>query len=208
MVGNRHSVYSPHWPPSQRTGECPSCGDITIDYDQTRGETICTNCGTVLQENTIVSEVGFTETSSGAAAVTGSFVGQHASEFRSSSLVVVYADEPWTASTRIVGPHGRTSGVESSELTFQHNAAILRNYQTELKLSDSTISSGERHLRMAYAQSFTKGRNIHHVIAVCLYMACRVLNTNHMLIDFADFLRVCSLECLLAVSDNLTYWFA
>lgn len=38
-------------------------------------------CGTVIEENTIVNEVGFGETASGAAMVQGSFVGQGASEW-------------------------------------------------------------------------------------------------------------------------------
>jgi len=37
------------------------------------------SCGTVVEENTIVSELGFDETSAGAAVVQGSFVAQGSS---------------------------------------------------------------------------------------------------------------------------------
>jgi transcription factor IIIB subunit 2 len=96
------------------------------------------------------------------------------------------------AATRISGPHGRSSGMESSEITKQKSLQMLRNYQQPLSLPDSVISTAERHLILAYQYSFTKGRQIEHVIAVCLYMACKEAKTTHMLIDLADFLRVSS----------------
>lgn len=43
------------------------------------GASICADCGIVVEENAIVSEINFTETSSGAAAVAGSFIGVNAS---------------------------------------------------------------------------------------------------------------------------------
>ena len=51
-----------------------------IEYDAAAGNGFCVQCGTVLEENTIVNEVSFGETSTGAAMVQGSFVGQGASE--------------------------------------------------------------------------------------------------------------------------------
>lgn len=52
-----------------------------IEYDAAAGNGFCVQCGTVLEENTIVNEVSFGETSTGAAMVQGSFVGQGASEY-------------------------------------------------------------------------------------------------------------------------------
>jgi transcription factor IIIB subunit 2 len=39
------------------------------------GHTVCTQCGAVLEENAIVSEVTFTEKSNGAAVADGFYVG-------------------------------------------------------------------------------------------------------------------------------------
>ena len=50
-----------------------------IEYDAAAGNGFCVGCGTVVEENTIVSEVAFGESSSGAAIVQGSFVGQGSS---------------------------------------------------------------------------------------------------------------------------------
>ena len=59
---------------------CTDCGGTVIEYDQAAGNGFCVKCGTVVEENTIVNEVAFGETSNGAAMVQGSFVGQGASE--------------------------------------------------------------------------------------------------------------------------------
>lgn len=52
-----------------------------IEYDAAAGNGFCVKCGTVVEENTIVNEVAFGETSAGAAMVQGSYVGQGSSEF-------------------------------------------------------------------------------------------------------------------------------
>lgn len=59
---------------------CTDCGGTVIEYDQAAGNGFCVQCGTVVEENTIVNEIAFGETSNGAAMVQGSFVGQGASE--------------------------------------------------------------------------------------------------------------------------------
>lgn len=61
---------------------CTDCGGTVIEYDQAAGNGFCVKCGTVIEENTIVNEIAFGETSTGAAMVQGSFVGQGASTFR------------------------------------------------------------------------------------------------------------------------------
>jgi transcription factor IIIB subunit 2 len=60
---------------------CTDCGGTVIEYDQAAGNGFCVQCGTVVEENTIVNEVAFGEASNGAAIVQGSFVGQGASTF-------------------------------------------------------------------------------------------------------------------------------
>lgn len=51
-----------------------------IEYDPAAGNGFCVKCGTVVEENTIVAEVTFGETSTGAAMVQGAYVGQGSSE--------------------------------------------------------------------------------------------------------------------------------
>ena len=55
-------------------------GGTIMECDAVAGNGFCFGCGTVVEENAIVSEVVFSESSSGAAIVQGLFVGQGASE--------------------------------------------------------------------------------------------------------------------------------
>ena len=48
---------------------CFKSGESVIEYDIAVGNGYCTNCGTVVEENTIVNEKKFGETSTGAAMV-------------------------------------------------------------------------------------------------------------------------------------------
>ena len=53
---------------------CSNCGGTDIEHDHARGDSVCTNCGSVLEDNIIVSEVSFQEQSTGASSVVGQFV--------------------------------------------------------------------------------------------------------------------------------------
>ncbi|KAK3542519.1 hypothetical protein QTP86_027703, partial [Hemibagrus guttatus] len=54
--------------------QCKNCGGADIDIDQARGSAVCTACGSVLEDNIIVSEVQFVENSAGGASAIGQFV--------------------------------------------------------------------------------------------------------------------------------------
>lgn len=53
---------------------CSNCGGSDIDIDQARGDAVCMSCGSVLEDNIIVSEVQFQENSIGGASAIGQFV--------------------------------------------------------------------------------------------------------------------------------------
>ncbi|XP_073426753.1 transcription factor IIIB 90 kDa subunit isoform X2 [Dendrobates tinctorius] len=53
---------------------CKSCGCTDIDVDAARGDAVCTGCGSVLEDNIIVSEVQFVETGGGGSSAVGQFV--------------------------------------------------------------------------------------------------------------------------------------
>lgn len=53
---------------------CRTCGGSDIDVDQARGSAVCTGCGSVLEDNIIVSEVQFVEGSGGVSSAVGQFV--------------------------------------------------------------------------------------------------------------------------------------
>ncbi|XP_034531273.1 transcription factor IIIB 90 kDa subunit-like [Notolabrus celidotus] len=53
---------------------CKNCGSSDIDVDQARGDAVCMGCGSVLEDNIIVSEVEFVETGGGGSSAVGQFV--------------------------------------------------------------------------------------------------------------------------------------
>lgn len=58
---------------------CKACGSSELDVDPSRGDTVCTNCGTVLEDSVIVSEVQFQEAAGGVVSAIGHFVSSESS---------------------------------------------------------------------------------------------------------------------------------
>lgn len=54
--------------------KCKNCGSSDIEVDPGRGDAVCTNCGSVLEDNIIVAEVQFEENAHGASSAIGQFV--------------------------------------------------------------------------------------------------------------------------------------
>lgn len=50
---------------------CVNCGPSEVDVDDKLGHVVCLGCGTVLESDTIVSELTFSETTKGAAVTDG-----------------------------------------------------------------------------------------------------------------------------------------
>lgn len=73
---------------------CRTCGGSDIDVDQARGSAVCTACGSVLEDNIIVSEVQFVEGSGGVSSAVGQFVSADGEKFFN-----VYSDPPTTSRT-------------------------------------------------------------------------------------------------------------
>ena len=67
---------------------CKNCGSTSIDVDQSRGDAVCMGCGSVLEDNIIVSEVEFAERG-GSAHAMGQFVAGDSEYFLS---VLVLSD--------------------------------------------------------------------------------------------------------------------
>lgn len=144
-----------------------------IEYDSAAGNGFCVQCGTVVEENTIVSEVTFGETSTGAAMVQGAYVGQGATR------------------ARLSGPFGNRGSSESREQTIANANRKIQSFAAALRLSEVVALAATRLYTLAVEHKFTKGRRSTHVAAVCLYVACRQKETrNYMLIDFSDLLQV------------------
>ncbi|KAH6718867.1 hypothetical protein DL95DRAFT_445185 [Leptodontidium sp. 2 PMI_412] len=134
---------------------------------------ICHNCGFIVEESTIVSEVTFGENSSGAAVVQGSYVS---------------ADQ---SGARSIGPaFKRAGGGEDREATIRDGRRQMQSMGAQLQVNESTIAAGVQIFKLAAMSNFIQGRRMDMVSAVCLYSACRKYKPCRvMLIDFADLVQ-------------------
>ncbi|KAJ7076019.1 BRF1-domain-containing protein [Mycena belliarum] len=152
---------------------CKDCGGTVLEYDSAAGNGVCVNCGMVIEENAIVSEITFGETASGGAMVQGSFVGQGSTHARMS------------------GPYGNRGNSDSRAQTIENASKKIHMIASVLRLSEMISNAALRMYTLAVEHKFTKGRKSLNVVAVCLYIACRQKDTHtHMLIDFSDLLQV------------------
>ncbi|KAF3913462.1 hypothetical protein AA313_de0203835 [Arthrobotrys entomopaga] len=148
----------------------PSCSNPSVeDIDDKR---ICTNCGTVVTESFIVSEITFGETSSGAAVVQGSYVGADQKHARSA------------------GPFRRHGAAETREQVISNGRRKLNQLASALSVHDRFVETAARYFTLAVTHNFIQGRKTQHVVACCLYIACRLDKSAHMLIDFSDILQI------------------
>jgi transcription factor IIIB subunit 2 len=59
------------------TSFCSQCQEETLSIQNINdGNTVCSQCGLILEENTIISSIQFNENSSGGATVVGQFIGE------------------------------------------------------------------------------------------------------------------------------------
>ncbi|KAF4218125.1 hypothetical protein CNMCM8980_000219 [Aspergillus fumigatiaffinis] len=157
-----------------KTTTCPNPGCPAPHIVEDDGQKVCSGCGTVISEANIVSEVTFGETSSGAAVVQGTFVGEDQTHVRS------------------YGPGFQRGGaMESREITEQNGTRYINQLSRALTIPESAMKAAGQVFKLAVGLNFIQGRRTKTVAAVCLYIACRRQDGNTvMLIDFADVLMV------------------
>ncbi|CAG7815405.1 unnamed protein product [Allacma fusca] len=155
---------------------CKQCGCSEIDTDPARGDAVCTNCGYVLEESIIVSEVTFEEDGHGGASAVGQFV---SAESRGGGGIAV-------------GPNGFHQGgvKESRELTLRAAKKKIQEVAQVLRLNQHCVDVAFNFFKMALHKQLTKGRKNALTIAACVYMTCRIEGTPHLLIDFSDVVQM------------------
>ncbi|KAI7799643.1 transcription factor IIIB 90 kDa subunit [Triplophysa rosa] len=153
---------------------CKNCGGSDIDTDPARGSAVCTACGSVLEDNIIVSEVQFVENSGGVSSAVGQFVS---------------ADGTSKAPVLSTGFH-TSLGKESRAQTLQNGKRQIHNLGCQLQLNQHCLDTAFNFFKMVVSKHLTRGRKMTHVIAACLYLVCRTEGTPHMLLDLSDLLQV------------------
>jgi transcription factor IIIB subunit 2 len=158
---------------------CPNCGSKEIEHHEPSGASICTDCGVVVEENAIVSSVEFVEGAGGSSSMVGQFVSATASK--------AYTGARGGATAR-GGRYGFSR--DSRETTLANGRRRIQDVASRLRLSSHYVDAAHRLFTIAVEKNFVQGRRTTHVVAACLYIACRQEKSQHMLIDFSDALQV------------------
>uniref|UniRef100_A0A3B0MST9 B-related factor 1 n=1 Tax=Theileria annulata TaxID=5874 RepID=A0A3B0MST9_THEAN len=146
--------------------KCEYCGSSEIEDYTHLGELVCQDCGAVLQENTILEQVEYSDNNSGNTQVLGRFV----SNLSSGRQALTHTT--W----------------HSREQVINRGNENIKKIAEALRLSPHHIDAAKRIYLLAVQRNFTMGRNNLHVASCCLYTICRRERTPHLLIDFSDVL--------------------
>jgi transcription factor IIIB subunit 2 len=158
---------------------CPNCGSNAIEQHGASGASVCTDCGVVVEENAIVSSVEFVEGAGGASSMVGQFVSATSSK--------AYTGPAAGGAVR-GGRYGFSR--DSRETTLANGRRRIQEVASRLRLGSHYVDAAHRLFTIAVEKNFVQGRRTTHVVAACLYIACRQEKSQHMLIDFSDALQV------------------
>ncbi|XP_025833129.1 transcription factor IIIB 90 kDa subunit isoform X2 [Agrilus planipennis] len=179
---------------------CKNCGSSDIEVDPARGDAVCTNCGSVLEDSIIVSEVQFEENAHGTSSAIGQFVSAESKGGASSfgackflSTSTTSKQQHVTLKCLILAFHVGM-GVESRELTLKYARVGISNLCNQLRLNQHCVDTACNFYKMALTRNLTRGRRHAHVYAACVYLTCRTEGTPHLLIDISDVLQICCYE--------------
>ncbi|KAH8854146.1 Transcription factor IIIB 90 kDa subunit [Schistosoma japonicum] len=139
--------------------KCKHCGSSNLEEDRARADLICLDCGMVVGENVISSEVEFVETSAGQCTAVGRFV----------------SNESQTINYK-----------ESRQATENKARRRIDTICGQLRLGNDITVSAFRYYQSALFRGLTRGRNAFTVAAGCIYLAARQLRVNLMLLDLSD----------------------
>ena len=155
--------------------QCSNCNSWNIETEISSGNTVCQDCGLVLSENNIVSEVTFNENSTGGSSIVGQYVAADAPSGLSAS------------SKQMGGRYGK----ESRTQTLNRARQRISSLASALKMNNKKgrVEAAHRLFTLAFENKFIQGRRTEHVVAACLYTVCRREKTSHLLIDFSEVLQ-------------------
>ncbi|KAL5244375.1 hypothetical protein ACI65C_011785 [Semiaphis heraclei] len=156
--------------------KCSDCGSLNLDSSD--GPTVCMDCGGVMDESHIVSEVQFEETDHGSRAV-GQFLSSDSQAANFHNFGSAFH-------------HGmKQPSREMTQAKARRGIQVLSN---SLNLSPQTLENACVYYNMALKRHFTRGRKNALIYAASVYIACRMEGTMHLLLDVADASEVNAFE--------------
>eukprot|EP01035_Chromulina_nebulosa_P036256 gene36256-48820_t len=148
---------------------CQNCGSRDIDFQESGGQSVCVNCGTVLEENTLTASIEFQE-SGDRSHVVGQFVSANCTK-------------PYMSGG------GNRMG-DGRDMTLINARKVISQVATSLKLPPLYVDRAYRLYQLATQKNLIMRRRQSNMVAACLYAICRQEKSPHLLIDFSDTLQV------------------
>ncbi|KAK3093671.1 hypothetical protein FSP39_018726 [Pinctada imbricata] len=157
---------------------CNQCGCTDIDTDPARGDAVCTNCGSVLEDQIIVSEIQFEEHATGASSVIGQFVSSDGT--KSHSLGISF-------------PHGMKK--ESRTVTLDNDPCLyVARFAHKLEFGDKTHEVAMTALRLVSRMKrdwMHTGRRPSGLCGAALIVAARMHDFARSVNDLVRVVKVC-----------------
>lgn len=158
---------------------CPSCGSSAVIYDEMRGEHICTRCGLVIMERSLVFEPSrATRKNDGSSHVdinSGIDFTQHDMGVGSDFGKAVDLCPSWRARLRQLKLWQKRARTKNSGEKNLREALVQLDFLCEdLSLPKDVKEEVSSLYRKARAKRLTSGRGTPHVLAALAFITCRI----------------------------------
>jgi transcription initiation factor TFIIB len=172
--------------------KCPECGSRKLDNDDDKGETVCNDCGLVLEENRIDPGPEWRNYQSGEDNARASKDNRlvhdkdrgstfNWREMKGRSRSQYYRMEKWQKRARVNSSVDRNLSVAFVE---------LKKIGTKMGIGNQLVESASEIYKKAVLKGLIRGRSIEAVVAASLYGALRMNGTPRPLPVMASYSRV------------------
>lgn len=147
--------------------KCTKCENI--HKDPRTGMMICLSCGTVIEESQIaVDELDFDDNQN----VAGTFVDVNKQTYFYGRRNIL------------------SQNIDSSTRNLNKTYKLMERTSRILTIPDYVVKYAKNLYIEASNKKFTQGRKTDLIVGAILYLACRIKETKHLLIDFSEALRI------------------
>ncbi|XP_022647338.1 transcription factor IIIB 90 kDa subunit-like [Varroa destructor] len=153
------------------SSRCTECGSSAIIEDRQQGHAVCRDCGAVVENSFIVSEVQFEETSGGGVRALGSIVGPG-------------------GISQVGGINGVSGRDERRRWRLVRARDEVHRISSAVNFTDDAVTHATNFYSMALDRGLTRGIQWIKSLSTCIYIVARIRNMPVMLLDISDAAQV------------------
>lgn len=176
---------------------CNNCNTTRFVTDDVTGEIDCSNCGSVISENTDDSGIGYRNFSDDVRTGPGISLKMH--DMGLSTIIGIQNKDsigkPLSANTaqtfnRLRKWDSRTQTKNSSDRSLRNALQELDKIQSKIGLSDTVIERASLFYRKASEKNLVRGRTVRGITAACMYAACKDLEHPRTLTEISEHFQI------------------